>query len=83
MAVVPDLGIFGSSDPVAIDKACFDAETEAPGLPILKEDGHWTKPLEQGVEKFKAMMGMLNPIRQFESALQNKIGSIAYELIQL
>ena len=83
MAVVPDLGIFGSSDPVAIDKACFDAETEAPGLPILKEDGQWTKPLEQGVEKFKAMMGMLNPIRQFESALQNQIGSIAYELIQL
>jgi hypothetical protein len=83
MAVVPDLGIFGSSDPVAVDKACFDAETEAPGLPILKEDGQWTKPLEQGVEKFKAMLRMLNPIRQFEAAVQNKIGSTTYELIQI
>jgi len=83
MAVVPDLGIFGSSDPVAIDKACFDAETKAPGLPILKQDGKWTKPLEQGVEKFKAMLGMLNPVRQFEAALQNKIGSTDYELIQI
>ena len=83
MAVVPDLGIFGSSDPVAIDKACFDAETKAPGLPILKQDGLWTKPLEQGVEKFKAMLGMLNPIRQFEAALQNKIGSTVYKLIQI
>jgi len=83
MAVVPDLGIFGSSDPVAIDKACFDAETKAPGLPVLKLDGQWTKPLEQGVEKFKAMLGMLNPIRQFEAALENNIGSTDYELIQI
>jgi uncharacterized Fe-S center protein len=83
MAVVPDLGIFGSLDPVAIDKACFDAEIKAPGLPILKQDGQWTIPLEQGVEKFKAMLPMLNPIRQFEAALQNKIGSTDYELIQI
>lgn len=83
MAVVPDLGIFGSSDPVAIDKACFDAETAAPGLPILKDDGQWTKPLEQGVEKFNAMLAMLNPARQFEAALQNKNGSTTYELIQI
>ena len=83
MAVVPDLGIYGSSDPLAIDKACFDAETAAPGLPILKEDGQWTKPLEQGVEKFKTMLPMLNPFRQFEAALQNQIGSTTYELIQI
>jgi len=83
MVVVPDLGIFGSSDPVAIDKACFDAETKAPGLPILKQNGQWTKPIEQGVEKFKAMLGMLNPVRQFEASLQNRIGSTDYELIQI
>ncbi|NVM16861.1 MAG: DUF362 domain-containing protein [Candidatus Lokiarchaeota archaeon] len=83
MVIVPDLGIYGSSDPVAIDKACFDAETEAPGLPILKEDGQWTKPLEPGVEKFKAMLTMLNPFRQFEDALKNKIGLTTYELIQI
>jgi len=83
MVVVPDLGIYGSSDPVAIDKACFDAETKAPGLPILKQDGQWTKPLEQGVEKFKVMMTITNPIRQFEAALQNKIGSTDYELVRI
>lgn len=36
MIVVPDLGTFGSSDPGAIDKACIDAEINAPGLLIFK-----------------------------------------------
>ena len=83
MNVVPDLGIFGSSDPVAIDKACIDAEINAPGLPILKEDGQWSKPLDQGVEKFKAMMTLTNPNLQFDAALKNKIGSKIYKLIQI
>lgn len=49
--IVPDLGIFGSSDPVAIDKACIDAEITAPGLPFLNNDYEWTDPIEKGIEK--------------------------------
>jgi len=83
MPVVPDLGIFGSSDPVAIDKACVDMETNAPGLPILNKEGEWSEPIAQGIEKFKAMMSIVDPSFQFEAALKNKIGSTEYELIKL
>ena len=31
-AVVPDIGIFASFDPVAVDKACIDAVNAAPGI---------------------------------------------------
>ncbi|MDA8218586.1 MAG: DUF362 domain-containing protein [Dehalococcoidales bacterium] len=31
--IVPNIGIFASHDPVAIDKACVDAVTAAPGIP--------------------------------------------------
>ncbi|MFX1241205.1 MAG: DUF362 domain-containing protein [Promethearchaeota archaeon] len=81
--VVPDLGIFGSSDPVAIDKACIDAETNAPGLPFLNKEGEWTTPLEKGIEKFNALMPMVNPSNVFKAAVKNKLGSIEYELIKI
>lgn len=83
MAVVPDLGIYGSSDPVAIDKACYDAEIDAPGLPIMDKDGNWLTPINQGVEKFKALLSLVNPSLQFDAALKNSIGNIEYELIKL
>ena len=81
--VVPDLGIFGSSDPVAIDKACVDAETNAPGLPFLNKEGEWTQPLEKGVEKFKALMPMVDPSNVFKAASRNKLGSLDYELVKI
>jgi uncharacterized Fe-S center protein len=41
-AVVPDIGIFASFDPVALDKACADAVNAAPEIPtsILAEREH-------------------------------------------
>lgn len=84
--VVPDLGIFGSTDPVAIDKACVDAEINAPGLPIMKSDGSWKEPQPPGVEKFKAtspMGEMLDFNLQFNASIKNKIGSLDYELIKI
>ncbi|KKK40204.1 MAG: hypothetical protein Lokiarch_53320, partial [Candidatus Lokiarchaeum sp. GC14_75] len=83
MPVIPDLGIYGSSDPVAIDRACIDAETNAPGLPILNKDGEWTTPLEPGVEKFKAMIPYLDPLWVFEAAVRNNLGNISYKLIKI
>jgi uncharacterized Fe-S center protein len=81
--VVPDLGIFGSSDPVAIDKACVDGETNAPGLPFLNKEGEWTQPLEKGIEKFKALMPMVDPFKAFEAAVKNKLGFLDYELVKI
>ena len=83
MPIVPDLGIFGSSDPVAVDKACVDAEINAPGLPILKSNGEWTQPEPPGIEKFKKFFGMVDPNLQFQAALKNKIGSINYRLVKI
>lgn len=81
--VVPDLGIFGSSDPVAIDKACVDAETNAPSIPFLDKDGQWTQPLEPGIEKFKALNQMVDTTWQINAAVKNKLGSIDYELVKI
>ena len=83
MPVIPDLGIFGSSDPLAIDKACVDAETNAPGLPFLDMNGEWTQPLEPGIEKFKALNQMVDTTWQINAAVKNKLGSIDYELVKI
>jgi len=83
MPIVPDLGIFGSSDPVALDKACIDAEINAPGLPYLKPNGEWTQPELPGTEKFKKMYTMIDTNLQFQAALKNKIGSTKYKLVNI
>ena len=58
-------------------------ETEAPGLPVLNKEEEWSQPIASGIEKFKAMMSIVDPPLQFEASLKNKIGSIDYELIKL
>jgi uncharacterized Fe-S center protein len=83
MAVVPDLGIFGSADPLAIDKACIDAETNAPGLPVLKPDGTWSTPISPGIEKFKAMNPIVDTSIQLNAAVKNKLGSLEYDLVKI
>ncbi len=81
--VVPDLGILGSKDPVALDKACIDLEINAPGLPTLKPTGKWSDPLPSGVEKFSVLNPLSKDVNvnyQFNAALKNNLGSIEYEL---
>lgn len=36
-AIAPDIGIFASGDPVAVDKACYDSVINACGRDVLKE----------------------------------------------
>lgn len=42
MAVVPDIGMFASFDPVALDRACIDAVNAAPEIPgsVLAQSPH-------------------------------------------
>lgn len=51
-AIIPDLGIFASFDPVALDKACIDAVNAAPAIPgTAVSDGleaHAAKPASCG-----------------------------------
>lgn len=39
-AVVPDIGVLASTDPVAIDQAAYDLVRAAPGLPGTRGEGH-------------------------------------------
>jgi uncharacterized Fe-S center protein len=81
--IVPDLGIFASNDPVAIDKACVDAATVAPGVPFLDENGEWSEPLHPGVEKFSTMNSKVDPSWQLDAAHRNNLGSLDYELVKI
>ncbi len=83
MPIIPDLGIFGSSDPVAIDKACIDAETNAPGLPIMDQNGQWKEPTPIGIEKFNAINKMVDCSWVFDAAVKNRLGNLDYELIKI
>lgn len=83
MPIIPDLGIFASADPLSIDKACIDAETNAPGLPVLNAKGEWIPPVEAGIEKFKAYNQSMDPSWQINAAIKNKLGNINYELIKI
>ncbi len=77
------MGVFGSYDLVALDKACVDAEIKAPSIPYFNKEGQWTKPLEPGIEKFSALNPMVNVAWQIDAAVKNKLGSKDYELVRI
>lgn len=81
-AIVPDLGMLASFDPVALDKACADMVTAAPVLSTNNRlhDEHCHEHLE-GEDKFH----LLHPDTKWEAALEHAqkigIGHIDYELV--
>ena len=82
-AIVPDLGIAASFDPVAIDRACADMVTKAPALPNSHvTDLHPNRNLTNE-DKFH----LIHPDACWEVCLQHAeklgIGTQQYELIEL
>lgn len=81
-AIVPDLGMLASFDPIALDQACADLVTKAPVLHTDNElyDAHEHESLE-GCDKFK----LLHPDTDWQAGLAHAekrgIGSRDYELI--
>ena len=81
-AVVPDLGILASFDPVALDQACADMVTASPVLRTDNElhDHHEHENLE-GADKFR----LLHPDTDWQSGLEHAekigIGKRKYELV--
>lgn len=81
-AVVADLGILASFDPVALDQACADMVMKAPALPTdnCLHDAHKDESLA-GEDKFHLM----HPDTDWQSALEHGekigIGTRDYELI--
>ena len=81
-AVVPDLGILASTDPVALDQACADLVIKAPVLLTDNElhDHHEHENLE-GADKFH----LLHPDTDWQSGLEHAekigIGTRQYTLV--
>ncbi len=82
-AIIPDLGIAASFDPVALDQACADLVTSAPALRgSMLDEAHPDEPLT-GQDKFR----ILHPDTNWEAGLDHAeaigLGTRQYTLINL
>ncbi|MBS7618560.1 DUF362 domain-containing protein, partial [Candidatus Bathyarchaeota archaeon] len=91
-AMVPDIGVLISKDPVAIDKASIDLIREAPGIPSSAAEE--LKIMNVGVDKltqinlweplnFARKDGEPVPYIVLEAASKLGLGSLQYELINI
>ncbi len=78
-AVVPDIGMFASFYPVALDKACIDAVNAAPAISasIMGERRH------DGCDHFTAIHPATDWRSQIDHAVRIGLGSADYELVTL
>ena len=79
VAIVPDVGMFASFDPVALDRACADAVNRMPANPgsLLEKHGH-----AHG-DHFTDVSPTTNWISALEHGVKKGIGSMDYELITI
>lgn len=78
-AIIPDIGILASSDPVALDQACADLVNQAQGLPNTALcSGH-----EAGGDKFRGVHPEIDWEITLEHAEKVGLGSREYQLNRL
>ncbi len=78
-AIVPDIGILASSDPVALDQACADLVNQAQGLPgTALSSGH-----EPGGDKFRGVHPQIDWEITLEHGEKIGLGTRQYELKRL
>ncbi|GHV86139.1 4Fe-4S ferredoxin [Spirochaetia bacterium] len=83
-AVVPDIGIFASFDPAALDKACIDAVNQAPAVETsILGDKERTHKAETGHDHFADIHPGTHWQDQIEHAEKIGLGSGSYELLTL
>ena len=75
--IVPNIGIAASTDPVALDKACYDMVVAAPGSPFIEHH------FKAGDDKFALLHPHTTPHAQFEHGAKIGMGSLDYELRQI
>ncbi len=84
MPIVPNLGVFASYDPVAIDKACVDMATEATG--IFGSRASDREVMDPGQRKFEVCAlhspGVSEEV-QLATGEINGLGSRKYELVEV
>lgn len=83
-AVVPDLGIAASFDPVALDKACADLVIHAPALQTVNRLTE-SRPHEhlEDTDKFRLMHPDTDWLAGLTHAEKIGIGNMQYELIEV
>jgi hypothetical protein len=82
--IVPNLGVFASFDPVAIDKACIDKTTAAAGL--KNSAAEEMEVLEPGKRKFEMCSALLSDLSeeiQINTGEAIGLGSRQYELVEV
>ena len=75
-ALIPDVGILASTDPVAIDKASYDLVTSSRSLSPMDNNG-------VNVDKFTLRWKQTHGFHQIEHAAAIGLGSMDYELIKV
>ena len=83
MPVVPNLGVFASKDPVAIDMACLDKVRESHGMPGSIADDF--DLLEAGQKKFETVSATVHGLSeeaQINTGTLNGLGNRDYNLIE-
>ena len=78
--LVPDIGMLGSYDPVAIDKASVDLINSVPGYVL---EGSSYKLLKEGEDKIKYVWPDVNWRALLEEAERLGIGKMEYRLIPI
>jgi hypothetical protein len=78
-AMAPDIGILGSTDPIAIDQASVDLLNKGPGIP----GSALSAGLEPGKDKLKALYPAIDWTRQLAYGQEIGLGSREYELVEL
>lgn len=83
-AIIPDLGMLASADPVALDKACADLVIQAP---VLHSDNVLAKKHEHedlcGCDKFHMIHPDTNWLAGLRHAEKIGLGTMNYELIKI
>lgn len=81
--IVPNIGVFASQDPVAIDLACVEAVNSAPGIPgSVAETKGVAAPGAIKHDKCSSLQGASQYI-QIKAAAKLGMGSLDYDLVTL
>ncbi len=78
-AIVPDVGILASTDPVAIDQASFDLINAQPGL----ANTHLKCNHLAGEDKFRGVWSHTQPDMQMRYGAEIGLGDTAYVLLEI
>jgi uncharacterized Fe-S center protein len=83
--MLPNLGVFASKDPVAVDKVCLDMSDKSLAVPGSKpfDEEFLGEPWKSGNEKFTNIRKV--PLSQWTSinaGVKNGLGSAEYELVE-